>query len=1476
MADSIDSATSQAAEQAPAAAVNAEQLTQARSAIGQLIANLGINDLQSLHTLLTNGAGPAAPQGAAQAAPVMAAQAAQPWIGAPPPQYNTPEDLPVLTAPTCSEWFAAMDRWFTLYGVHHLTGDQPLAPGTYEVRQMIALNAMIARTVPETERHLFGADPRPFAMRWRELRFRYTEPESARLERLSTEMANFRRRSGEDISLAYRRFQRLHADVDSGLADAELLRAFAARLPGPLRELILIQANRKSVDDIITGIAQSERVRAHATSSVFPAAAAPSARATFVAAAASAPAAEHKRKRQPRCAFCKEKGHRINSCEKMKAAAPKKQAKHCESWILDSGSALHLTDNPFLLKDLSAPSGSPAVRTVGGQVLHAESKGTVVLKGLGSSVRGGRNIEIKDVHFIQGAAHNLLSICQLMQDRRLMIWGDGDEVYLFNGQEAIKGYAHRSVWRMSDQAIKPADVAKAMAERGILMPHTSAAAEPLPTTEATESNEQMAIRIHAEHNHVHNDLLRTQLIGAGREEEWKLIREHIRTLQCEACIEGRTTRHISRVEEPRAIAPLDRVHIDTMVHSTPDRDGNRYALIIADSYSGYGWAYPMALKSDAGMILRAWKIEAEAMARRKVNSIRTDNAPELTKAVNDMGVHLQRTLPYTSSQNGVAERLIRTLREKHKTLIGASCLDISFRGDAIMAATHIRNVTIDESRRCSPYQLLTGRVCSTKHLKCWGARVYMRIAPATKDSPTAIDGFLVGFDNVHHGRYLVYTPIDGAVRPTEEIKVMDDCECQYRQDKLDDNGNPVLNPRAVKLFDDQPTSSSPHDNDREDTAMEDQSSEEGGSVASTDESVDSDAPYPQMSDPDSLDEAASPSEDEPDKQQEEWPERGRSTQSPFHNSHLLLNPPASAPRSLSPGKRTRTMIAILPPTKYARMPGSFDESPVRRAAAAAESAIIEVKTPASYKEAMCDPNFGIMWRRSYDEEINALIANQTWEVVDRPTDTSILTCRVVFTPKHNADGTVQRFKSRLVVRGFMQKHGVNFHDTFAPTVRHASLRMFLAVVAAHDLECHQVDVCNAFTQAHLKEDIYMTAPPAMVLPKGKILKLRKSLYGLKQAARDWNQALTKLLTSIGFTASDSDPCLFLHKEKELILLVYVDDMAIAGPSLQNIQWFKDALAERFKIKDLGEMSRMIGVEIERNRAARSLRIHQRAYVEATLRELDANDELKSRSAPPGEHDRGLLPEPEGTSHSTSLNDEQTMQYQSLIGKLNWLANVTRVDIAYAVGRLAQFSRAPTEANMSAARATLAYVKGQPDRGITYHGESEHGRGLFGHSDSDFARDPAGRMSVLAYIFTLYGGAIDWASRKQKSVATSTAEAEYVALSTAGKEALWLQRLGREIAPDLLEHPFRIRLGCDNQAAAALSRDHKVTGKSKHIDIHYHNIRELVARNLIEVQYVPTDAMMADGLTKPLATEPFNRFTTMIGMTDGPLSTAIRS
>jgi len=499
--------------------------------------------------------------------------------------------------------------------------------------------------------------------------------------------------------------------------------------------------------------------------------------------------------------------------------------------------------------------------------------------------------------------------------------------------------------------------------------------------------------------------------------------------------------------------------------------------------------------------------------------------------------------------------------------------------------------------------------------------------------------------------------------------------------------------------------------------------------------------------------------------------------------------------------------------------------------------------PSSYKEAMASPESDL-WQTAMDTEHASLIDLNVWEECELPAGRDAIGCRWVYKCKIGSDGAVARYKARLVAKGYSQREGLDYGEVFAPVVKFTTLRTLLALAATSGDSVFQMDVDTAFLYAPVEEDIYMRQPEGYIVGNPKtVLKLKKSLYGLKQSPRNWNLTLHNWLVADGFVQSTADAGLYTFADK-CLLAIYVDDIIY---SVTHDSWkdeFKARFEIDFKIKDLGEVSWVLGMGVTRDRATGTITLNQSVYIQSLLVRFNMTD-CKPFSSP-----SLVTPFPE-----SPLCSEDT-PYQCLVGSLLYASVCTRPDIAEAVGRLTRFMAAPTEAHWTAGKRVLRYLSGTREQGITFgripdsvNGKVVYPNITYGYSDSDWAGDLVTRKSTGGYVFMLNGGPVSWKSQLQSCVALSTAEAEYMGLTEASKEAMFLRFLLDNCNFTQTESTMLLE---DNQSAIALSNSAITNNRTKHIDIKYHFVRELVLSAEVRIVYCPTEIMLADVFTKPLA------------------------
>ncbi|THH19984.1 hypothetical protein EUX98_g8666 [Antrodiella citrinella] len=495
------------------------------------------------------------------------------------------------------------------------------------------------------------------------------------------------------------------------------------------------------------------------------------------------------------------------------------------------------------------------------------------------------------------------------------------------------------------------------------------------------------------------------------------------------------------------------------------------------------------------------------------------------------------------------------------------------------------------------------------------------------------------------------------------------------------------------------------------------------------------------------------------------------------------------------------------------------------------------------------------WTDAMKAELDQHAKIGTWKLVDLPAGQHAIGRRWVLLVKRNADGTVNKFKARLVAQGFSQIPGQDFSATYAPVMRLESFRVLLHIAASLDMEIDQVDVVGAYLQSELSENIFMNQPPGFEDGTGRVCLLQRALYGLKQAGRVWNTKLNGILVDrLHFIRLNADYCIYLRRAGDslVIIIIHVDDMAIFASDKSLMTQVKAEIASHVPITDLGPIKFFLGLHVDRNRPKHSITLHQSKYIRTILDRFHQAD--AHTVSTPLDQSAKLCAR---TNIATGTSPE--FPYANAIGSLMYAAVSTRPDISYAVQTLSQFTSNFDQSHINAVKHVFRYLKATPTLGITFRTSDVT---LSGYSDADWGQDLTNRRSISGYFFMIGRSPISWSSKKQSTVALSSMEAEYLALSHATKESIWLRSLLRELGFPQANPSI---IFCDNQSAIAFTRDNQFHARSKHIDIRHHFIRETIASKDIDVTYTPSQSNSADLLTKPLNRVAHARALALIGI-----------
>ncbi|KAM2907141.1 hypothetical protein COP2_046811 [Malus domestica] len=506
-----------------------------------------------------------------------------------------------------------------------------------------------------------------------------------------------------------------------------------------------------------------------------------------------------------------------------------------------------------------------------------------------------------------------------------------------------------------------------------------------------------------------------------------------------------------------------------------------------------------------------------------------------------------------------------------------------------------------------------------------------------------------------------------------------------------------------------------------------------------------------------------------------------------------------------------------------------------------------LKEPTSFSQAVQIPH----WRDAMKTEIAALQANGTWSLVSLPPHKRPIGCKWVYKVKLKADGTVECYKARLVAKGYSQVEGVDYRETFAPVAKMVTVRVLLSAASLRGWHLHQLDVNNAFLNGDLDEEAFMSLPPGFGRKdEHRVCQLHKSLYGLKQASRQWFIKLSTALKAAGFQQSRSDYSLFVRRRQDnfLVLLVYVDDVILAGNNLEDIENTKLFLANQFKLKDLGQLKYFLGIEVARSRHGISL--SQRKYALEILDDAGFLGVKPSRF--PVEPNLSL------TQLDGKLLDDASV-YRRMVGRLIYLT-ITRPDLTYVVHVLSQFMDKPRQPHLEAAHKVLKYIKRTPGQGILL--PSTGSLQLRAFCDADWACCKDTRRSITGYCILLGQAPVFWKTKKQTTVSRSSAEAEYRSMATTCCEVTWLKNILKDLGVD---HMQPVALFYDNQAAIHIASNPVFHERTKHIEIDCHLVREKVQEGMIRTTHIRTTNQPADLFTKPLSSTQFEVLLSKLGV-----------
>lgn len=1073
-------------------------------------------------------------------------------------------------------------------------------------------------------------------------------------------------------------------------------------------------------------------------------------------------------------------------------------------WYIDSGASAHMTCNGTMMTNVKPVDEPRDVVMANNERLSVENEGEfeicLLLDGEKSNVR------VKKVLHVPDLSANLLSISQMVKnDKKVIFDQNGCRIYDLNGELTATASLHNDIYKLD--VVRRQESSFAVRESKAIW--------------------------HRRLGHVNDDYLKKL-----KQSDTIQFSDENCCDKCDVCLKGKQTRLPFSCNGTRANDILEIVHADLCgPMEEVSLGGARYVMVLVDDFSRKVFVYLLKSKGDAVDKFVDFKNCAENQMNKKLKILRTDNGSEfcnenMESILRKTGVKHQKTTPYTPEQNGLCERMNRTLIEKARCMLIDANLPKKFWAESVNTASHIIN-------RCpsrvlngkTPEEVWTGKKPTLKYLRVFGCVCHIHVPKEKrkKFDPKSEACIFMGYSDESKA-YRVYQPIQGKVIISRDVIFSENQQFKEVTDNLNNHTNyfdlfsaceSAENDQPI-IVDDNHLSQIEPENPNIEGRVSECRSVDVQTIPTTLNDIDSDDDSfftDRASDSDNI----SSSDDE-----------------------FILKKKTNVV-----GDENINQVRTSSRTPKPKVMSDFVTYQ-----AVCDSNCVD-SDPVTVAEALNRPDADA-WKKAMQSEYDALIKNGTWEIVDLPENRKAINSKWVFKTKKDMAGNIIKYKARLVIKGCAQRSGIDYSETYSPVVRYNSIRFLLAMAAKYDLEIDQMDAVSAFLQGDLTEKIYMVQPECFA--KGaKVCCLKKSLYGLKQASRVWNEKLDSALKSFGMEQSVVDPCIYFKSENGCILIVavYVDDILIFSNNLKLKNKLKNNLKNNFEMKDIGEVKNILGMQITRNRSKGTISISQEQYIREILCKFNMAD--CNPVSTPMETKKILSNEmcPKTESEKDKMKN---IPYQEAVGSILYAAQVSRPDICYAVNKVSRFNQNPGMPHWNAVKRILRYLKGTASMQLTF--QRNESSELLGYCDADWASDVDQRRSTTGFVFTLQGGPISWNSKRQNTVALSTTEAEYMAMVAAAQEGLWLNKLQQEL---FSSDSDCVLIYCDNKSAINLSQTNMYHPRTKHIDIKHHFLKDLVANCQIKPEYISTDEMIADVLTKPLPKQKHEQFSSAMGL-----------
>ncbi|KAD3337079.1 hypothetical protein E3N88_32599 [Mikania micrantha] len=1036
-------------------------------------------------------------------------------------------------------------------------------------------------------------------------------------------------------------------------------------------------------------------------------------------------------------------------------------------WYVDSGGSMHMTGSRSLLNDYFI--GRKGFVSFGNV-----AKGYIIGKGY---VTNGE-IRFDDVNHVENLKYNLLSVSQMC---------DKGHISLFTKQDC----------RILSYEVLPL-IGKVLDEYTLLK------ANRVGKVYAFDLSKKISVKGHPclfskasfkESNLWHRRLGHVNLKNMNQLVKHGLVRglpmkDFSCDENCTACLKGKQHKvSFPPIGDPKSTGCLQMLHMDLFgpvkVMSMAKK---KYCLVIVDDYSRFVWTFFLHSKDEVAKSIINFVLYVEKQYSLPVKC-------------------RQYSIPRTPEQNGVVERKNRTLIEVARTMLADSGLPLTFWAEAVNTACYVHNrVLVNHRWLKTPYELLHNLTPLISFFRAFGCPCYIL---NTKDQLKKFDskvdvGYFVGYSSTCKA-YRVFNCRTKMVEETLHVKFN---ECP--KDSIPQNPVELFNldilqhesypsqVESIGVEDDAPKAVPPTVSTATTQGCHDDEDESTHLFRFSDNlpmSAKSDAPPAPVVPPNT--------------NADEILESSTSFEIP---AELF---PGSSSTSAATGPPANTCTDLIPYQELKDHPLSQVLGDISAGVSTRSqlsnfclyALFVSQQEPKNYHTALRDNG----WVEAMQLELLQFKKQQVWELVPLPQGKCAIGTKWVFRNKTDENGQIIKNKARLVVQGFSQEEGIDYDETFAPVARLEAIRLFLAYAALHKLKVFQMDVKSAFLYGKIKEEVYVCQPPGFEdnIHPDWVYKLDKALYGLKQAPRAWYDTLSTFLLQNNFTRGSIDKTLFIKKvgQHKLLVQIYVDDIIFASSDPKLCAEFTELMTKNFEMSAMGELQFFLGLQIKQS--PDGIFIHQSKYTKELLKKFDLQN-CKPCSNPMSSTTQ-LDADVKGKSVDETL-------YRCMIGSLMYLT-ASRPDIMFATCVCARFQAAPKESHLIAVKRIFRYLQGTQSLGIWY--STGHSCKLVAFSDSDYAGCKLTRKSTSGGCQFLGNCLVSWQSKKQTSVATSTAEAEYIAAASCTSQILWLQT-------QLLDYGIKeskTLLLMDSASALCIVKNPVQHSRTKHIEIRHHFIRD---------------------------------------------------